>query len=139
MNRTFGSILLTVLMLAFLVMGVNTARVMAYSPCDLYDMVWKLVNNKFVDQTNNNQDWTRWRHKYDSKIQTNEDAYMAINTMLASLNDPYTRFLDPKEFAEEQNSMKGSLKGIGTQISVKDGQLYVVEPIENSPAQRSGI
>ena len=72
MNRTFGRILLTVLMLAFLVMGVNTARVMAYSPCDLYDMVWKLVNNKFVDQTNNNQDWTRWRHKYDSKIQTNE-------------------------------------------------------------------
>ncbi len=139
MNRTFGRILLTVLMLAFLVMGVNTARVMAYSPCDLYDMVWKLVNNKFVDQTNNNQDWTRWRHKYDSKIQTNEDAYMAINTMLASLNDPYTRFLDPKEFAEEQNSMKGSLKGIGTQISVKDGQLYVVEPIENSPAQRAGI
>ena len=59
--------------------------------------------------------------------------------MLASLNDPYTRFLDPKEFAEEQNSMKGSLKGIGTQISVKDGQLYVVEPIENSPAQRAGI
>ena len=139
MNRTFGRILLTVLTITFLIMGINTARVMAYSPCELYDMVWKLVNNKFVDQTNNNQDWTRWRHKYDSQIQTNEDAYMAINTMLASLNDPYTRFLDPKEFTEEQNSMKGSLKGIGTQISVKNGQLYVVEPIENSPAQRAGI
>ena len=114
-------------------------NVFAYSPVDLYDNVWRLVNMKFVDQTNNAQNWSKWRHKYDSKIVTNEDAYVAINTMVASLNDPYTKFLDPKEFADETNSIKGSLKGIGIQIGVKDGKLLVIAPIEDTPAEKAGL
>ena len=106
---------------------------------DLYDNVWRLVNTKFVDQTNNAQNWSKWRHKYDNKILTNEDAYVAINTMVASLNDPYTKFLDPKEFADETNSIKGSLKGIGIQIGVKDGKLMVIAPIEDTPAEKAGL
>ena len=139
MNKTFTKLLVTLFLVALFITGANSARVMAYTPCDLYDKVWVLINNKFVDQSNNSQDWARWRHKYDDKIKTNEDAYVAIDTMLASLNDPYTRFLDPKEFAEETNSIKGSLKGIGTQIAIKDGKLVVVAPIENSPAEKAGI
>ena len=114
-------------------------NVLANPSADLYDQVWRLVNSKFVDQTDNGQDWNRWRHKYDDKIRTNEDAYLAINTMLASLDDPYTRFLDPKEFAEETSSIKGSLKGIGIQIGVKDGKLMVIAPIEDTPAERAGL
>ncbi len=57
--------------------------------------------------------------------------------MLASLNDPYTRFLQPKEFSEETQSIKGSLKGIGTQIGVRDGNLVVIAPLEDSPAERA--
>ena len=114
-------------------------NVFAYGPVDLYDNVWRLINNKFVDQTNNNQDWASWRHRYDDKIKTNEDAYVAINTMIASLNDPYTKFLDPKEFADETSSIKGSLKGIGIQIGVKDGKLMVIAPIEDTPAEKAGL
>lgn len=139
MNKAFKKLLATVFTISLLITGLNASRVMAYTPCDLYDKVWMLINNKFVDQTNNGQDWLRWRHKYDKVIKTNEDAYVAIDTMLASLNDPYTRFLDPKEFAEETNSIKGSLKGIGTQIAIRDGKLVVVAPIENSPAEKAGI
>lgn len=139
MNKTTTKLLLVVFVLSMFITGFNASRVMAYTPCDLYDKVWVLINNKFVDQTNNGQDWQRWRHKYDNKIKTNEDAYVAIDTMLASLNDPYTRFLDPKEFAEETTSIKGSLKGIGTQISIRDGKLVVVAPIENSPAEKAGV
>lgn len=114
-------------------------NVFAYTPVELYDNVWRLVNMKFVDQTNNHQDWQKWRHKYDKYIKTNEDAYVAINTMVASLNDPYTKFLDPREFAEETSSIKGSLKGIGIQIGVKDGKLMVIAPIEDTPAERAGL
>ena len=114
-------------------------NVFAYSPVDLYDNVWRLINSKFVDQSNNQQNWAKWRHKYDNKIRTNEDAYVAINTMVASLNDPYTKFLDPKEFADETSSIKGSLKGIGIQIGVKDGKLMVIAPIEDTPAERAGL
>ncbi len=114
-------------------------NVFAYGPVDLYDNVWRLINNKFVDQTNNDQNWAKWRHKYDNQIKTNEDAYVAINTMVASLNDPYTKFLDPKEFADETSSIKGSLKGIGIQIGVKDGKLMVIAPIEDTPAEKAGL
>ena len=83
------------------------SNVHASTPVELYDNVWRLINSKYVDQTNNEQDWKKWRHKYDNVIKTDEDAYVAIETMVASLNDPYTKFLDPKEFNEETTSIKG--------------------------------
>lgn len=116
-----------------------SSTVFAYQPSDLYDNVWKLINTKYVDQTSNMQDWNTWRHKYDKYIKTDDDAYVAINTMIASLNDPYTKFLDPKDFAEETSSIKGSLKGIGVQIGTRDGKLMVIAPIEDSPAEKAGL
>ena len=115
------------------------SNVHASTPVELYDNVWRLINSKYVDQTNNEQDWRKWRHKYDNVIKTDEDAYVAIETMVASLNDPYTKFLDPKEFNEETNSIKGSLKGIGIQIGVQDGKLTVIAPIEDTPAEKAGL
>jgi carboxyl-terminal processing protease len=123
--------------LAFLFMGIPS--VFGATPNQLYDEVWRLINLKYVDQTDNSQDWNIWRHKYDNVLKTKEDAYVAIDTMLASLNDPYTRFLDPKEFAEETSSIKGSLQGIGIQIGMKDGNLVVIAPIEGSPAAKAGM
>ncbi len=105
----------------------------------LYDQVWKLVNSKYVDKTNNKQNWDRWRYKYDKVIRTPEDSYVAIETMLASLNDPYTKFLDPKEFEEETSSIKGSLKGIGVQIGLSDGKLVIIAPIEDTPGEKAGL
>lgn len=118
--------------------GINST-VLASQSTDLYDNVWRLINTKYVDQTSNMQDWGIWRHKYDNYIKTDEDAYVAINTMVLSLDDPYTKFLDPKEFAEETSSIKGSLKGIGIQIATKEGKLMVIAPIEDSPAEKAGL
>ena len=115
------------------------SNVHASTPVELYDNVWRLINSKYVDQTNNEQDWSKWRHRYDDVIKTDADAYVAIETMVASLNDPYTKFLDPKEFSEETGSIKGSLKGIGIQIGVKDGKLMVIAPIEDTPAEKAGL
>ena len=128
-------------LVAFLVMfgWVIKSNVHASTPVELYDNVWRLINSKYVDQTNNEQDWSKWRHKYDNVIKTDNDAYVAIETMVASLNDPYTKFLDPKEFQEETSSIKGSLKGIGIQIGVKDGKLMVIAPIEDTPAEKAGL
>lgn len=113
----------------------------AYSatPAELYDNVWSIVNKKYYDPSDNAQDWNKWRYRYENKLKTKEDAYVAIETMLASLDDPYTRFLDPKEFSEENQSIKGSLKGIGTQIGLRDGQLVIIAPLEDSPAERAGL
>ncbi len=127
----------TMAILAAIYISCGTA--FAATPAELYDDVWKIVNKKYYDPSNNNQEWAKWRYKYDHKLKTAEDAYVAIDTMLASLNDPYTRFLQPKEFSEETQSIKGSLKGIGTQIGVRDGNLVVIAPLEDSPAERAGI
>lgn len=117
----------------------GTSAAFAATPAELYDDVWKIVNKKYYDPTNNSQDWNKWRYRYENKLKTKEDAYVAIGTMLASLNDPYTRFLDPKEFSEETQSIKGSLKGIGTQIGLRDGELVIIAPLEDSPAERAGL
>ena len=129
---------LTGILITAAVMLSSTA-VFAATPAELYDDVWKIVNKKYYDPTNNSQDWEKWRYRYENKLKTKEDAYVAIGTMLASLNDPYTRFLDPKEFSEETQSIKGSLKGIGTQIGIRDGELVIIAPLEDSPAERAGL
>lgn len=126
----------TIFMLAVML---SAGSAFAATPSELYDDVWKIVNKKYYDPTNNSQDWSKWRYRYDHKLKTKEDAYVAIETMLSSLNDPYTRFLDPKEFSEETQSIKGSLKGIGTQIGLRDGELVIIAPLEDSPAEKAGL
>lgn len=134
MKRFIGT---SFILLSAILMGIGNAY--SASPAELYDDVWKIVNQKYYDPTNNYQDWSKWRYRYENKLKTKEDAYVAIETMLASLNDPYTRFLDPKEFSEETQSIKGSLKGIGTQIGLRDGNLVIIAPLEDSPAERAGL
>lgn len=130
-------IVLSLLIVSVFCCRSNTA--MAQSDTELYDMVWKYVNSKFIDNTNNGQNWSRWRHKYDEKIKTPEDAYVAIDTMVASLNDRYTRFLPPKEFDEEKNAIKASLCGIGIQMGLRNGKILVISPIEDTPGERAGL
>ncbi len=123
----------------FMYFGMFANSVLAGTPHSLYDRVWRLINTKYVDVNQNGQDWQRWRHKYDRFIKTDDDAYIAIESMLASLNDPYTKFLDPDEFREEGRSIKGTLFGIGIQIGIREDKLTVIAPIEDTPAHRAGL
>lgn len=139
MRKLMKKSLIFLSLFIFMFGWVIRSNVQASTPIELYDNVWRLINTKYVDPTNNEQNWTKWRHKYDNVIKTDEDAYVAIDTMIASLNDPYTKFLNPKEFADETGSIKGSLKGIGIQIGVKEGKLMVIAPIEDTPAEKAGL
>ena len=132
---------ITVAALLLFMSYVTTALnpVLAQTPQALYDKAWKLIDTKFVDQTNNNQNWARWRHKYASVIKTEDDAYVAIDSMVSSLNDVYTKFLNPKEYGEENDSIQGSLKGIGVQIGVRDGKLLIIAPLEDTPGEKAGL
>lgn len=134
---TFVKSMILVILACLSMLAAQTTA--AESPRELYDEVWKLINSKYVDVNQNGQNWHRWRHKYDRVIQTNEDAYVAIETMLSSLNDPYTRFLDPDEFAEEKRSISGTLYGIGIQIGIREDKLTVIAPIEDTPAAKAGL
>lgn len=66
--------------------------------------------------------------------------YAAIQGTLRTLNDPYTVFWTPKEFATQMEDTKGDFGGIGAQLDVNEKkQPYIAEPIENSPAVKKGI
>ncbi len=139
MKAIFKKIFLFIAMLGLFYSTTSFNRVLAQTPQTLYDRAWNLINTKYVDQTNNSQDWKRWRHKYDKTIETEEDAYIAIETMVSSLNDIYTRFLSPKEYSEETASIQGKLSGIGVQIGVRNGKLLIIAPLEDTPGERAGL
>lgn len=110
------------------------------SPDELYQKVWELIKKDYVDQTYNGQDWNIWKDRYKGKLQTLDDAHKAVETMLTSLGDRYTRFLSKKDFDDEKQAINAKLTGIGIQIGLdKSQRLIVIAPIEGTPAAMAGL
>jgi len=78
---------------------------------------------------------------YGKKLDSRQLTYYAIRGMLEPLNDPYTRFLDPKEAKDMREQNEGNFVGIGARLDVDDKthQIYIREPLEKSPAERAGL
>lgn len=64
--------------------------------------------------------------------------YGALKGMLGSL-DPYSQFMDPDSFREIQIETKGEFGGLGIEISMRDGLLTIISPLEGTPADKAGI
>jgi carboxyl-terminal processing protease len=111
----------------------------AISPTQLYYKAWKTIKDSFYNPEILH-DWGRWEHRYDGKLKTSEDSHKAIETMLYSLGDPYTRFLDRDAFDEEKSQIEAHLFGVGMQLGMnKEHKVVVIAPIENTPASNAGI
>lgn len=112
------------------------------SPKQVVDQVWQLVNREYVDGSFNRQDWLTIRQSLLSRnYSSREEAYTAIREVLQKLGDPYTRFMDPKQFEVLTNQTSGEVSGIGIRMEVNENskRLVVVEALENSPAIKAGI
>ena len=64
--------------------------------------------------------------------------YGSLRGMLSSL-DPHSQFLDPDEYKELKTETQGKFGGLGIEISIRDGLLTVITPIEDTPAWKAGI
>lgn len=64
--------------------------------------------------------------------------YGALKGMLAGL-DPHSQFMDPDIYKELQVETEGKFGGLGIEISIKDGLLTIITPIEDTPAWKAGI
>ena len=122
----------------------TTSSSITNSPKEVIDQVWQIVYRDFLDSSGGYDldQWSILRKDLLSKSYAGtEESYEAIRGMLASLDDPYTRFLDPKEFKEMQIDTSGELTGVGIQISLdKDTkEIVVVSPIEGTPASKAGV
>ena len=112
------------------------------SPKTIVDEVWQIVNNEYVDQDFNHVNWLQIRQQLLSRDYTStEEAYSTIRETLKQLGDPYTRFLEPKEFESLTNQTSGEMSGIGVTIEIdpETKELVVVEPVKDSPAELAGI
>ena len=93
----------------------------AYNKLKVFSEILSLIESNYVDPTKN-----------DLMIEG------AISGMVKSL-DPHTSYMPPASYKEMQVETTGKFGGLGIEISIRDGVLTVVSPIEGTPAFRVGI
>ena len=80
----------------------------------------------------------RVRADYVEKPDDNKLVQSAINGMLAGL-DPHSSFMDPSSLRDLQVQTRGEFGGIGIEVSMEDGLVKVVAPIDDTPAAKAGL
>ncbi|MBI4834920.1 MAG: S41 family peptidase [Planctomycetes bacterium] len=78
------------------------------------------------------------KNNYVNDVKSEDIFNNAFKGMLNNL-DPYSDYFSPDEYREFQISMKGELTGVGMEITMENGMLKVIAPLEDSPAFRAGI
>jgi len=94
----------------------------AYRYLDQFHQVYQLIESKFVENSKSEKLFVG-----------------AIKGMIKSLDDPFTRYLDKQSQEELKEMTSGKFYGVGIEITIRNGELVVISPIDNSPAMKSGI
>lgn len=114
----------------------------------LFLEAWRAVDRAYVDKSFNGQSWFRVREEYLKKepMANRPQTYAAINKLVASLDDPFTRFLEPPRLERlRKGTAASSVTGIGVEVSFTEGMgvvgsmLKVVTPVAGGPTERAGI
>ncbi len=75
---------------------------------------------------------------YVDPVSPKELIYGALKGMLSSL-DPHSQFMDPDTYNELKVDTEGKFGGLGIEITLKDGLLTVISPLEDTPAWKAGV
>jgi carboxyl-terminal processing protease len=75
---------------------------------------------------------------YVEKLEPKELIYGSLKGMLNSL-DAHSQFLEPEEYKELRTETQGKFGGLGIEISIRDGLLTIISPLEGTPAWDAGI
>jgi len=119
-----------IIILAFLMglfLGINLSHTLsadepAHKYLDYFHRVYQLIQTDYVDMP-----------------ETKTIFYGAINGMMESLKDPFSRFLDENAYRDLEEETTGAYVGIGIEITVKDNKIVVISAIEDTPAMKAGI
>jgi carboxyl-terminal processing protease len=115
------SVLVAVTLIGRVAITEVSAEEEAYEELRIFTEVLSSVNKNYVEEVN-----------------AKALIYNSIRGMLQSL-DPHSAFLPPEAYKEMQVDTKGEFGGLGIQISIKEGVLTVIAPIEDTPAWQAGI
>jgi len=92
-----------------------------YSQIELFSYALTTIQSEYVDEQ-----------------KPKDLIYGSLKGMLSSL-DPHSQFLNPEDYAELKTETQGKFGGLGIEISIRDGFLTVIAPIEDTPAWKAGI
>jgi carboxyl-terminal processing protease len=92
-----------------------------YKQVELFSDSLAIIQSEYVDDT-----------------KTKDLIYGALKGMLASL-DPHSQFMDPETYEELKVDTQGKFGGLGIEITIQDGLLTVIAPIDDTPAAKAGI
>ncbi|XP_073105847.1 carboxyl-terminal-processing peptidase 2, chloroplastic isoform X2 [Elaeis guineensis] len=113
----------------------------------LFLEAWRTVDRAYYDKTFNGQSWFRYRENAlrNEPMNTREETYMAIRKMLSTLDDPFTRFLEPEKFKSLRSGTQGALTGVGlsigypTMLNESATGLVVISSSPGGPANKAGV
>ena len=91
---------------------------------DVVDEAWGIIFRDYVDK---------------ERLDEAKLSQGAIKGMVEALDDPYTAYLDPETYQLTLTGFEGKYEGIGATVAIEDGQIVVVAPIADSPADKAGI
>ena len=91
---------------------------------DQFWEVWDTLKEQYVDQ---------------EKVTDKKIFYGALKGMVASLEDPYTVFMDPKVAKDFSDDLAGTFEGIGAEIGIKNNILTIIAPLPDMPAEKAGL
>ena len=86
--------------------------------------VWKLLQEEHID---------------GGSLDAEALSAGSIRGLLQALDDPYASFLNAEQYQVESQDFKGFFEGIGAHVSMRDGQLVIIAPMQGSPAEKAGI
>lgn len=98
------------------------------------------TSNKTIDLSSVQKTYQELVANYDGKLDTQKLIYGANRGLVEAAGDPHTAYMDPDETKEFDKSLSGQIGGgIGAEIGLRSNKPTIIKPLENSPAQKSGI
>jgi carboxyl-terminal processing protease len=88
------------------------------------EQAWEIIFKDYVDK---------------SRLNSANMSRAAIVSMIETLDDPYTSYLDEEQYELGKTSLEGTYNGIGAYVTVRDNQMTIIAPIADSPADKAGI
>jgi carboxyl-terminal processing protease len=116
-----GAILATQVAGPLLAEGVKKSDESVYQQLDLFGNIFERIRAQYVEP-----------------VSSKKLIEAAINGMLSSL-DPHSSYMDPKEWAAMQVQTRGEFGGLGIEVTLDQGFIKVVSPIDGTPAAEAGI
>src|SRR5690242_10973714 len=121
------------LLLAFGFLGIRVYETMAapmptsedsaYNQITVFTRALLLIRQDYVDE---------------KKISYHDLIYGALKGMMSSL-DPHSQFMEPVNYKDMQDDTKSQFGGLGVVVTVRDGVLSILTPMEDSPGFKAGL